>query len=170
MKYILLLCALGLCMFSCKSKDGYFRMPELDFRSDAYFFRAVGSAEDAAMQTAKAKAVHLAKLDIAKSMGSVMEATVKNYLGSANNGDSQDRFEQISRETVRQSLVDVRLKDLVYKREKNGNFSCIAFVEMPVQEVSGRFARLGAESVQLDKELFEQEYNRALSTINSREL
>jgi uncharacterized GH25 family protein len=153
-------------MISCKSKDGYFRMPELEFKSDAYFFRAVGTAEDASIQTAKSKAVHLAKLEIAKGMGSVMEATVKSYLGVMNDGENRTAFEQISRETVKQALVEVIIKDVVYKQEKNGSYSCRAFVEMPAQTVSGTFSSLGSNSVKLDKEAFGREYNKALTAIN----
>lgn len=168
MKKIALLLMCSLCMVSCKSKDGYFRMPELEFISDASFFRAVGTAEDASIQTAKSKAVHLAKLEIAKSMGSVMEATVKSYIGVMNDGENRTAFEQISRETVKQSLVEVIIKDAIYKREKNGNYSCRAFVEMPSQTVSGAFSSLSSDNVNLDKEIFNREYNKALTSINKQ--
>jgi hypothetical protein len=169
----LLLLPLALClgMQGCGTKNAFIKDPFGDYVSDAAFFRAVGQGTDTDMQRAKSKALHNAKVEIARSANSVCQMAVVNYLdqtGKNTDISLREQFISVSTESVNRALVHVITEDVLYSRDKNGQYTCYAKVKVEKGNVLDAFAGSMKEKAELDAELFRQVVDRAVTQINSR--
>lgn len=90
------------------------------------FFRATGSGESRDAETAKSKALLLAKQRLASFVQTQINQVAENYSAerqiSDNLGDFSTRFQQLTREVLSQTIVDISIiGDKTYKN-KSGNF------------------------------------------------
>jgi hypothetical protein len=127
--------------------------------SDAVFFRAVGQGTDADMQRARSKALHNAKVEIARSAHSVCRMVVMDYLDQTGRNDSislRERFVSVSMESVNRSLVNVETEEVAYRKERDGLYTCYAKVKVERGNVLDAFAGSMEEKTDLDAVLFRQ--------------
>jgi hypothetical protein len=164
--------ALALCLGvqGCGTKSAFIREPFGEYVSDATFFRAVGQGKDRDMQRARSKALHNAKVDIARSAHSVCRMVAVNYLDqAAANADIslREQFVSVSAESVNRALVHVETEDAVYSRDKSGEYTCHAKVRVKKDHVLDTFAGDIKEKTALDEALFRQVAGRAVTQINT---
>jgi hypothetical protein len=96
------------------------------YQGSRRFFRATGSGESRDAETAKSKALLLAKQRLASFVQTQINQVAENYSAerqiSENLGDFSTRFQQITREVLSQTIVNISIiGDKTYKN-KNGNF------------------------------------------------
>ncbi|MDR1919944.1 MAG: hypothetical protein LBQ65_09915 [Tannerellaceae bacterium] len=170
LKQIILLLGLSVCLSACKTQSEFFRTPFQDFTSDAFYFRAVGYGEDTDIQLARSKAIHLAKVEMARNIRSVCQQTITNYILQTSTGDNvelKEKFESISTESISESLAYVTVKDVVFKKEKNDRYTCYAKIEMPTTHVRETLAGQSRDKIDLQADSFEQAYGKVLSEMNT---
>ncbi|MDR1556126.1 MAG: hypothetical protein LBS88_03720 [Tannerellaceae bacterium] len=163
--------ALCLCLGGCKTKSKFISDPFGDYVSDAFFFRAVGQGEDADMQRAKSKALHNAKVDIARSANSVCQMVVLDYLDQiGKNADIslREQFISVSTESVSRSLVNVVTEEVVYNQDKSGLYTCYAKVKVEKSNVFDTFAGRMKEKDDLNASIFKQVIDKVVTQVNDK--
>jgi hypothetical protein len=171
LKQIIFLVGVSVCLTACKTQSEFFRTPFQDFTSDAFYFRAVGYGEDADIQLARSKAIHLAKVEMARNIRSVCRQTITNYIVQTGNGDNielKEKFESISTESISESLAYVTVKDVVFTKEKNNRYTCYAKIEMPTENVRETLAGQSRDRIDLNPDSFGQAYGKVLSEMNTK--
>jgi phosphoenolpyruvate-protein kinase (PTS system EI component) len=90
------------------------------------FFRATGSAESRDAETAKSKALLLAKQRLASFVQTQINQVAENYSAERqiadNLGDFSTRFQQITREVLSQTIVDIAVIGDKTFTNKSGNY------------------------------------------------
>jgi len=90
------------------------------------FFRATGSAESKDAETAKSKALLLAKQRLASFVQTQINQVAENYSAERqitdNLGDFSTRFQQITREVLSQTIVDIAVIGDKTFTNKSGNY------------------------------------------------
>ena len=170
-RFSLLSIALCLSIQGCKTKSEFVKEPFGEYTSDAFFFRSVGMGEDKDMLRARSKAVHNAKVEIARNAQSVCQLIVLDYLDQTQNNNNinlKDRFISVSTESVSESLVNVDIENVVYKKDKNELYTCYAMVKVQKDNVFSTFANNSQEKMNLNAELFKQVVDKAVNQINCK--
>jgi len=163
--------ALSLFLHQCAMNRGVVKNPFDDYKSDAFFFRAVGIGEDMDMQRARSKAVHQAKVEIARSANSVCQQIVLDYLNQTGNGTDitlKEQFITISTESVSESLVNVIVEDVVFKKDKNNKYTCYAKVKVQESNVFATFSNRSSDKMEINAELFKQITDKVINQINTK--
>jgi len=136
MKKLGFITAIAILFFSsCSSMKGLTKVKE-PFSGSSYegnrrFFRATGSGESRDAETAKSKALLLAKQRLASFVQTQVNQVAENYSAERqiadNLGDFNTRFQQLTREVLSQTLVDIAIiGDKTYKNNKGNFISYIA--------------------------------------------
>ena len=90
------------------------------------FFRATGSAESRDAETAKSKALLMAKQRMASFVQTQINQVAENYSAERqiadNLGDFSTRFQQITREVLSQTIVDIAIIGDKTYTNKSGNY------------------------------------------------
>ncbi|MDR1345011.1 MAG: hypothetical protein LBJ39_06630 [Tannerellaceae bacterium] len=175
-KYLLLFslvlpAALCLSIQGCKTNNGLIREAFGDYRSDALFFRTVGQGEDKDMQLAKSKAIHRAKLEIARSASSVCQQIVLDYLDQTGNGGDtnlKEQFISVSTESVSASLVNVAIEDVVFEKGKDGRYTSYAKVKVAVENVIDTFAGRSQEKMEINKDMLKRISDKVVNQIDAQ--
>jgi len=159
------------CLFlnGCKTKSVFFREEFSDYKSDAFFFRAVGYGEDMDMQRARSKAIHNAKIDIARSASSVCQQIIIDVLNQTGNNENinlKEQFIAISTESISESLVHALVEDVIFRKEKNNQYICYAKVKVQQSNVFETFASRSQEKMNINAELLKQVVDKAVNTLN----
>ncbi len=136
------------------------------YKSDKDFFRAkqVGKSQDLA--TSKKIALQNAKTELAGNIKVIIKTVTDQYTNQRTVGDKQDfenKFEQLAREVVDQTLSDVRVIDEKIYKETDGKYSYWVSIETSKQSIiDGVEAKISKnEKLQLDydKKKFEEVFN-----------
>ena len=160
-----------LLMQSCKTGNSFTREPFSDYRTDAFFFRAVGQDKDIDMQRAKSKAIHEAKIEIARNAHSVCQQVVVNFFNQTQNNNDinlKEQFISISMESVSESLVHVIVDDVLFKKNKDNSYTCIAMVKVQKNNVFSTLEYSLQEKKHIDSELFKQVVDKVVNQINTK--
>jgi len=169
---LMLLATVCLFMQGCKTKSDFIREPFGEYRSDSVFFRLVGLGEDADLQRAKSKAMHNAKVEIARNAQSVCQQVVLDYLNQTGNNDNvnlKEQFISVSTESVSESLVNVEVEDVIYKKDKNNHYTCYAKVKVRKDNVFDTFADRTQDKMNINSGLLKQIINRVVNQINTQQ-
>jgi len=160
------------CLFmqGCKTKSGFIKEPFGEYRSDSVFFRSVGLGEDMDLQRAKSKAMHNAKVEIARNAQSVCQQVVLDYLNQTDNNNNinlKDQFISVSTESVSESLVNVEVEDVIMKKDKNNLYTCYAKVKVQKNNVFDTFADRSQDKMNINAELLKQVIDKVVNQINT---
>lgn len=143
---------------------------ESKYKSDKDFFRAkqVGTSPD--LSTAKKIALQNAKAELAGNIKSFVKRVTDQYTNQRTVGNKQEfenKFEELSREVVDQSLTDVKLFDEKIFKEKEGGYSYWAAIEVSKQSVLDGVSKkiTNSDKLQLDydKKKFEDIFNSEMA-------
>ncbi|MDR2810247.1 MAG: hypothetical protein LBB84_06790 [Tannerellaceae bacterium] len=161
---------LCLSMQGCGTRTKFIKDPFAGYVSDALCFRAVGQGEDADMQRAKSKALHQAKVEIARSANSVCQMVVVNYLDQVGRNSDitlREQFISVSTESVNRALVHVETEEVVYSKDKSGLYTCYAKVKVEKNNVLDAFEGNMKEKTDLNAATFKQIVDQVVTRINN---
>jgi len=170
-KFVSLSIALCLLITGCATSRNVITDPFNEYRTDAFFFRAVGVGQDTDMQRARSKAIHNAKIEIARNANSVCQQVILDYLHQTENGDNiqlKEQFISVSTETVSESLVHVMIEDIVYNKDKNNKYTCYAKVKVSEENVFSTFANRSQEKMDINTELVKQIADKVVNQITAK--
>lgn len=150
---------------------------ENKYKSDKDFFRAHQSGNSLDLATAKKIALQNAKADLAGNIKSLVkkvtdqytnQRTVKNKQDDKVNEkqDYENKFEELAREVVDQTLTDVRIMDEKIFKEKDGGYTYWVAVEESKQSivdgVSNKISKDEKLQLDYDKKKFEDVFNKEM--------
>ena len=137
-----------------------------EYSSNKDFFRARQSGTSPDLPTAKKIALQNAKAEVASDIESVIKRSTDQYTTQrtiATKQEFKNKFEELSREVVKQNVVDATtIAEKVFK-EKDGGYTYWVVVEVPKQSVLEGLNNniLKNQNLQLDfeKSLYEKTFN-----------
>ena len=145
---------------------------ENKYRSDKDFFRAKSIGKSMDLVTAKKVAVMNAKAELAGTIKSTMKAVTDQYTNSrtvGNNEEFENKFEQITRDVVNETLVDVRIMDEKIFKEIDNKYSYWVAIETSKQSVLGSMNNKISKNKKLqldyDKMKFEKVFNSEMEKL-----
>ena len=154
-----------LAIFSCKSKKDITKVEDSveveiplsgkKYESDKNYFRAVQVGESTDLSTAKKIAEQNAKAELAGNIEALVKRVTDQYTNQRSVGNKKEfenKFEEISREVVRQDLKDVKVIDEKLFKKKDGIYQYWIAVEMSKEStLTGIFNGISKEAkLQLD--------------------
>lgn len=139
---------------------------ESKYKSDKDFFRAKQSGTSPDLATSKKIALQNAKAELAGNIKALVKRVTDQYTNQRTIGNKQEfenKFEELSREVVDQTLTDVKLMDEKIFKEKDGGYSYWAAVEVSKQSildgVSSKISKNEKLQLDYDKKKFEDVFN-----------
>jgi hypothetical protein len=108
------------------------------YKSDKEFFRAKNTGKSMDLATSKKIALQNSKSELAGNIQSVMKIVTDQYTNTRSVGDKEDfenKFEELSRNVVNQTLSDVRVMDEKIFKETDGRFSYWIAIETSKQSI-----------------------------------
>ena len=149
---------------------------ESKYKTDKDFFRdkQMGKSQDLA--TSKKIALQNAKSELAGNIKAIVKRVTDQYTNQRTVGDKQDfenKFEELAREVVDQTLTDVRVIDEKIFKETDGKFSYWVAIETSKQSIlDGVEAKISKnEKLQLDydKKKFEDVFNSEMEKMSKEQ-
>jgi hypothetical protein len=149
---------------------------ESKYKSDKDFFRAKQSGKSQDLATSKKIALQNAKSELAGNIKAIVKRVTDQYTNQRTVGDKQDfenKFEELAREVVDQTLTDVRIiEDKIFK-ETDGRYSYWVAIETSKQSIlEGVAAKISKnEKLQLDydKKKFEDVFNSEMEKMSKEQ-
>ena len=149
---------------------------ESKYKSDKEFFRAKQSGKSQDLATSKKIALQNAKSELAGNIKAVVKRVTDQYTNQRTVGDKQDfenKFEELAREVVDQTLTDVRIIDEKIFKETDGRYSYWVAIETSKQSIlEGVAAKITKnEKLQLDydKKKFEEVFNSEMEKMSKEQ-
>ena len=143
---------------------------ESKYKTDKEFFRAKQSGKSQDLATSKKIALQNAKSELAGNITAVIKRVTDQYTNQRTVGDKQDfenKFEELSREVVTQTLSDVRIIDEKIFKETDGRYSYWIAIESSKQtileEVTAKITKNEKLQLDYDKKKFEEIFNSEMS-------
>jgi hypothetical protein len=149
---------------------------ESKYKSDKEFFRAkqVGKSPDLA--TAKKIALLNAKAELAGNIKSLIKRVTDEYTNQRTVGDKQEfenKFEELSKEVVNQTLTDVKLIDEKIFKEQDGGYSYWTAIEVSKQSilegVNNKISKNEKLQLDYDKKKFEDIFNSEMDKMSKEQ-
>ena len=146
------------------------------YKTDKDFFRAkqMGTSQDLA--TSKKIAMLNAKSELAGNVKAVIKSVTDQYTNQRTVGDKQDfenKFEELAREVVDQTLTDVRVMDEKIFKEKDGRYSywlAIQTSKQPVLDaVVAKISKNEKLQLDYDKKKFEDIFNAEMEKMSKEQ-
>ncbi|MEI6556362.1 MAG: hypothetical protein WCL70_12300 [Paludibacter sp.] len=150
-------------------------LSESKYKSDKDFFRTkqVGKSPDLA--TAKKIALLNAKAELAGNVKSIIKRVTDQYTNQRTVGDKQEfenKFEELSREVIDQTLTNVKLIDEKIFKEQDGSYSYWAAIEVPKQTlldgVTTKISKNEKLQLDYDKKKFEDVFNSEMDKMSNQ--
>jgi hypothetical protein len=149
---------------------------ESKYKSDKEFFRAKQSGKSQDLATSKKIALQNAKSELAGNIKAVVKRVTDQYTNQRTVGDKQDfenKFEELAREVVDQTLTDVRIIDEKIFKETDGRYSYWVAIETSKESIlEGVAAKISKnEKLQLDydKKKFEEVFNSEMEKMSKEQ-
>lgn len=170
---------LTLAAFSCKSKKKIAKIEDsteisIPFSGKQYennknFFRAKQVGESTDLATAKKIAEQNAKAELAGNIEAVIKRVTDQYTNQRSVGDKknfENKFEEMSREVVRQDVRDVRVIGEKLFKQKDGLYSYWIAIESPKEAtLTGVYDGISKDAqlqLDFDKHQFEKIFNEEM--------
>ena len=164
---------------SCKSKKKIAKIEDsteisIPFTGKQYennknFFRAKQVGESSDLATAKKIAEQNAKAELAGNIEAVIKRVTDQYTNQRSVGDKknfENKFEEMSREVVRQDVRDVRVIGEKLYKQKDGLYSYWIAIESPKETtLTGVFEGISKDAqlqLDFDKHQFEKIFNEEM--------
>lgn len=146
------------------------------YKTDKDFFRAKNTGKSIDLATSKKIALQNAKSELAGNIQSTMKAVIDQYTNSSKVDDKENfenKFEELSRDVVNQTLSDVRIMDEKIFKEVDGRYSYWVAIETSKQSIlEGVTAKVSKnEKLQLDydKKKFEEVFNSEMDKMSKEQ-
>ena len=146
------------------------------YKTDKDYFRAKNIGKSIDLATSKKIALQNAKSEIAGNIQSIMKAVTDQYTNSSKVDDKENfenKFEELSRDVVNQTLSDVRIMDEKIFKETDGKYSYWVAIETSKQSIlEGVTAKVSKnEKLQLDydKKKFEEIFNSEMEKMSKEQ-
>lgn len=146
------------------------------YKTDKEFFRTKQLGKSPDLATAKKIALQNAKSELAGNIKSVIKRVTDQYTNQRTIGDNQEfenKFEELAREVVDQTLTDVRIMDEKIFKETDGRYTYWVAIETSKQLVlEGVAAKISKnEKLQLDydKKKFEDIFNSEMEKMSKEQ-
>jgi hypothetical protein len=146
------------------------------YKTDKDYFRAKNIGKSIDLATSKKIALQNAKSELAGNIQSIMKAVTDQYTNSSKVGDKENfenKFEELSRDVVNQTLSDVRVMDEKIFKETDGKYSYWVAIETSKQSIlEGVTAKISKnEKLQLDydKKKFEEIFNSEMDKMSKEQ-
>lgn len=144
------------------------------YKSDKNYFRAKQSGISPDLPTAKKVAIMNAKAELSGLVNSTIKSVTDQYTNQRTVGSKLEleiKFEELGREVVNESLVDVNIMDEKVFKETDNNFTYWVAIEMSKDAVLESLANKisNDEKLQLDydKMKFEQIFNSEMEKLKN---
>jgi hypothetical protein len=143
------------------------------YTTDDKFFRAsqIGTSSDISL--AKEKALTLAKQVLAGSIQTQMRSVTDRYVNEreiGNRADFSQKFENLTREVIDQTLTDIRTACEQLTQIEDGRFRCFIALEINKQDllngINNRISRQELIQLEYDKSQFERIFNEEMRKID----
>jgi hypothetical protein len=149
---------------------------ESKYKSDKDFFRAKQSGKSPDLATAKKIALQNAKAELAGNIKALVKRVTDQYTNQRTVGNKQDfenKFEELSREVVEQTLTDVKLMDEKIFKETDGGYSYWAAIEVSKQSildgVNNKISKNEKLQLDYDKKKFEDVFNSEMEKMSKEQ-
>jgi len=149
---------------------------ESKYKTDKEFFRAKQSGKSQDLATSKKIALQNAKSELAGNIKAIVKRVNDQYTNLRTVGDKQDfenKFEELAREVVDQTLTDVRIIDEKIFKETDGRYSYWVAIETSKESIlEGVAAKISKnEKLQLDydKKKFEDVFNSEMDKMSKEQ-
>ena len=146
------------------------------YKTDKDYFRAKNIGKSIDLATSKKIAMQNAKSELAGNIQSIMKAVTDQYTNSSKVDDKENfenKFEELSRDVVNQTLSDVRIMDEKIFKETDGKYSYWVAIETSKQSIlEGVTAKVSKnEKLQLDydKKKFEEVFNSEMEKMSKEQ-
>jgi hypothetical protein len=146
------------------------------YKTDKDFFRAKQMGKSQDLATSKKIALQNAKSELAGNIKAIIKRVTEQYTNQRTIAEKQDfenKFEELAREVVDQTLTDVRVIDEKIFKETDGKYTYWTAIETSKQQV---FDAVGAkisknEKLQLDydKKKFEDIFNSEMEKMSKEQ-
>jgi len=182
-KIIIYSCAALIALASCKSTKKLeavtgaqeITVPFSDskFKTDKEFFRAKQMGKSPDLATAKKIALMNAKAELAGNINALVKRVTDQYTNQRTVGNKQEfenKFEELTREVVDQTLTGVRLIDEKIYKETDGSFSFWTVIEVSKQPildgVTNKITKNEKLQLDYDKKKFEEVFNAEMDKMS----
>ena len=158
-----------------KAQEITIPLSDSKYKTDKDFFRAkqVGKSPDVA--TAKKIALLNAKAELAGNIKSLIKRVTDEYTNQRTVGNKQEfenKFEELTREVVDQTITDVKLIDEKILKEQDNSFSYWAAIEVPKQSVldavTTKITKNEKLQLDYDKKKFEDIFNTEMEKLSNQ--
>lgn len=144
-------------------------------RSDKNFFRADNNASSSNMSLAREKALTMAKQRLAGLIETQIKSVTDRYVNEYEVGNAMDfsgKFENLTREVINKTLIDVAIVCEQVVQEKDGRYTTYVAIEVNKETLLNGFDRsIGRDQklqVDYDKMKFEQIFNEEMDKLGSQ--
>jgi hypothetical protein len=178
---IITLIASSVAFFSCKGKKGVspskgateINIPcSKEGRSDKNFFRADNSATSQNMSLSREKALTMAKQRLSGLVETHIKSVTDRYVNEYEVGDRMDfsgKFENLTREVINQTLIDVAIICEKNFQEEDGRYTTYIAIEVNKETLFNGFdsyvSRDEKLQVDYDKMKFEEIFNEEMENL-----
>jgi hypothetical protein len=149
---------------------------ESKYKSDKDFFRSKNVGKSPDMATAKKIAFQNAKSELAGNIKAVIKRVTDQYTNQRTVGENQEfenKFEELSREVVDQTLTDTRVVDEKVFKESDGKYSYWVAIETSKQAildgVSDKISKNQKLQLDYDKKKFEEVFNSEMDKLSKEQ-
>ena len=149
---------------------------ESKYKTDKDFFRAKQSGKSPDLATAKKIALQNSKSELAGNIKAVIKRVTDQYTNQRTVGDKQDfenKFEELAREVVDQTLNDVRIVDEKIFKETDGRYTYWVAIEtskVPVLDaVASKISKNEKLQLDYDKKKFEEVFNSEMDKMSKEQ-
>ena len=146
---------------------------ESKYKSDKDFFRAKQMGKSPDLATAKKIALQNAKAELAGNIKALVKRVTDQYTNQRTVGNKQDfenKFEELSREVVDQTLTDVKIMDEKIFKELDGSYSYWTAIEVSKQSlldgVNNKISKNEKLQLDYDKKKFEDVFNSEMEKMS----
>ena len=146
------------------------------YKSDKDFFRSKQMGKSIDLATSKKIALQNAKAELAGNIKSVVKRVTDQYTNQRTVGDKQDfenKFEELAREVVDQTLSDVRVIDEKIFKETDGKYSYWVAIETSkvsiLDAVSSKISKNEKLQLDYDKKKFEDVFNSEMEKLSKEQ-
>lgn len=139
------------------------------YETNKKFFRAVQSGTSTNPATAKTMAIHNAKVLMASNLEATLKAVTDQYTNQFNTAEGIEdasKFEQQSREAVKETLADISVIDeKLFMDKKKGTYTCWVAIEMPKESLVKGIKEKTKESIKGDQKKFQEIFDAEMAAL-----
>ena len=180
---LILFALAGVMMIGCKGKE---KLPKgetevnipcsgPDYFTNNKFFRANSLGESMDLVASKKKAMDNARAELAASIQSTVKTVTDNYLISRelnNKEELEERFEQLNRTIVNQTLEGIKTICEKQVKTDKGNYKTYVAIELSASDIVSKYNESLSKDERLkidyDYEKFKETFEQEMEKMNNR--